>query len=192
MRDICYEMYCKYFGKMNLNIGSANNHEKEKNGQCWINLDMNPEVKPDVVHSLYDLPLPFEDNTFDSVLGSHIFEHVHKEKFLPLVADIHRILKPGGYLLAFTPYGTSFDSWENPHHVQNFTESTWVYVMDDIYCRDDAGNGANQMQPTNKWQIANITLVPMPEFKDDPEIEWKRRHLNNVISEVHCIMRTVK
>lgn len=193
MRDTCYEHYRKYLGPLNLNVGSANNHEPSRNGCKFINLDMNPDVKPDVTHDMNKLPWPFPDNTFDSVIGSHIFEHIRKEDFLPIMAEIHRILKPEGCLLGFTPYGTSFDAWENPHHVQCFTEVTWFYATTDLYTKaGTAGYGADQGQPTRKWTVCEIALVPWPEFEKDPEIEWKRKHYANVIRELQVVMRAIK
>ncbi len=185
MRDACYEVYGKYLGPLNLNVGSASNHEPNRNGNRFVNLDMNPEVRPDVVHDMMKIPWPFPDSTFDSVVGSHIFEHIPKDRFLPVVAEVHRILKPGGCLLAFTPYGTSFDAWENPHHVPCFTEATWFYCTSDLYKNDGAGFGADQGQPTRKWSLCEISLIPWEEFKNDPEIDWKRKHLANVIRELH-------
>ena len=193
MREAAYEIYKKYFGPLILNVGSTKNQEPPRNGSRFVNLDMNPAVGADVTHDLRNLPLPFPDNTFDTIIGSHVFEHIEKVHFLPLAAELHRILKPGGFLLSFTPYGSSFDAWENPHHVQCFTEATWFYVMDELYQDPStAGFGADQGQPTRKWSLCEITMVPWPEFKDDPEIEWKRKHYANVIRELQVVIRAVK
>jgi SAM-dependent methyltransferase len=191
MRDACYEIYKDYLGALNLNVGSAMNHEPDRGEIKFINLDMNPDVKPDVVQNMTEFPWPFEDNTFDSVVGSHIFEHFRKEDFLPIVAEIHRILKPNGHLLAFTPYGTSFDSWENPHHLQNFTETTWYYCTPIVY-KTGAGLGADQGSPIRDWDMERLNLVPYEEFINDPELEWKQKHLNNIIRELHVVMRAIK
>lgn len=46
--------------------------------------------------------LPFQSNSFDSIIASEIIEHViSPERF---VAELLRILKPGGYLIITTPY----------------------------------------------------------------------------------------
>lgn len=50
--------------------------------------------------------MPFDDNSFDSALCTKVIEHV--ENPFSVVAEIARILKPGGYLILssdwFTPY----------------------------------------------------------------------------------------
>jgi ubiquinone/menaquinone biosynthesis C-methylase UbiE len=45
--------------------------------------------------------IPFEDNTFDFVFSSHVFEHVHN--FSEAISEIQRVLKPGGCSLHFFP-----------------------------------------------------------------------------------------
>lgn len=188
MREVFREVYGKYMnGGAKLNLGCARNRL-----EGWTNLDFNPLVEPDVVHDLEDLPLPFPDDSFDCVFGSHVFEHVSKTAFLDLVADLHRILKPGGYLIGVTPYGTSSIAWEVPQHRMMFSEATWCYCIPEMYEGDHAGNGAGENNRFGRWEMMEQTLVPFPEFANDPEIDFKRRHWANVIQEIHCVLRAVK
>lgn len=176
-------MYAPYFQGEMLNLGCANNHEPG-----FVNLDANPDIHPDVLHDMESTPLPFESNRFDCVLGSHIFEHVHR--FVPLMEDLHRIIKPGGFLVAVTPYGSSDNAWDNPHHVRCFTESTWCYFDQELYKTDGAGNGATQGYKGD-FKVEQLILIPSPEFHDDPELEFKKRHWRNVIQEIHAVLRKV-
>jgi SAM-dependent methyltransferase len=45
-------------------------------------------------------PLPFEDGEFDVILSDYVFEHVADP--LPVVMELGRVLRPGGWLLART------------------------------------------------------------------------------------------
>ena len=180
------QAYGRYIskGESRLNIGCALNHEPG-----WVNLDMDSRVHPDVLFDVENVPLPFEDNTFDCILGSHVFEHV--VNLVPLMHDLYRILKPGGFLLAITPYGSSDDAWDCPHHVRSFTENTWAYFSKRLYAyaAPNAGHGAWQGGDYQDWTIAERWLVPYPEFANDPEIEFKKRHWRNVISELHVVLQ---
>jgi len=178
---------------LRLNLGCARNPL-----DGFLNLDMEPRVTPQVLHDLETLPLPFPDATFDCILGSHVFEHIRQ--FLPLVADLHRILKPGGYLIAVTPYISSDDAWDSPHHVRAFSENTWHYVCDALYERTSlphAGFGAYQGFDYKPWTIARITLVPEPDLQlgadgivgQQAELQVKKRFMRNVIREIHAVLQ---
>jgi len=51
-------------------------------------------------------PLPFSDKSFDLILCDYVFEHIVDPKFIS--AELDRVLKPGGYLCARTPYKHTF------------------------------------------------------------------------------------
>lgn len=95
------------FKKLNLGCG-----EDKKEG--YINLDRQGMVRPDVMHDLNVLPYPFPDNTFDLVEASHILEHLDKP--LSVMAEINRLLKPGGELIVKVPhFSRGFTHAEHTH-----------------------------------------------------------------------------
>jgi len=53
------------------------------------------------VRLIVDGRIPFEDNWFDIVVSNQVFEHVANPK--PVLEEIHRVLKPGGALIALFP-----------------------------------------------------------------------------------------
>lgn len=77
---------------------------------------------------LVSLGLPFEDNSIESIISSHCFEHVG-EGFLPLVDELYRVLKPGAPLRAITPLFPSISAVEDPDHRRYFLEGTF-----DVFC----------------------------------------------------------
>jgi len=63
----------------------------------WVNLDINPDFKVDVLHDLRR-PLPFKKGEFSLILAADILEHFTKEEGAALLKECWRILKPGGIL----------------------------------------------------------------------------------------------
>ncbi len=171
-------------GPMRLNLGTARNHEPG-----FMSLDVSPAVGADIVWNLEHTPLPFEANTFDVVMGTHVFEHIHN--FVDLARDLHRIVRPGGYLISVTPYISSTDALDNPFHLRAFSEFTWGYFEEALY-RSDGHAGFGDFGIDFTWHIVQTMLVPYPEFVHDPDIEHKRKHWRNVIREIHVVMRKGK
>lgn len=69
----------------------------------WQVLNVQPGEQVDFVCDLRDLSR-FADNSFDLVYGSHVLEHFGYIEELPgVIADLHRIIRPGGRLLASVP-----------------------------------------------------------------------------------------
>jgi SAM-dependent methyltransferase len=46
--------------------------------------------------------IPFEKDTFDSVLCNHVLEHVSDD--IKAMSEIHRVLKPGGFAIMQVPF----------------------------------------------------------------------------------------
>ena len=52
-------------------------------------------------------PLPFEDNFFDALLARSVFTHLSAAMHEAWIAELHRVLKPGG-ILVLTAHGDHF------------------------------------------------------------------------------------
>ncbi len=94
----------------------------------WINLDSVELPGVDICHDLEVLPLPFEDNTFDEVLCQSILEHIHD--YIPILKDIHRILKTGGKLSILVPHFTSKNAYTDPTHIRYFACRTFNFFTE--------------------------------------------------------------
>lgn len=59
------------------------------------------------------LDMPFDAGTFDVVIANHVLEHVDDDA--RGLAEVHRILKPGGIAILQTPYSSRLHcTWEDP------------------------------------------------------------------------------
>jgi len=73
--------------RLNLGCGSF-----KKPG--FLNVDMVPEVEPDLILDLDSLPYPFPDNHFELIEAFHVLEHLQDP--FQAIAEMYRIAKPGG------------------------------------------------------------------------------------------------
>ena len=85
-------------------------------------------------------PIPFEDDSFDSVSAYDFLEHVPRLlttfdgqatrfPFIELMNEIWRVLKPGGLLYAVTPVYPHVAAFQDPTHVNALTTGTHEYFV---------------------------------------------------------------
>lgn len=171
-------------GRLNLNIGCGGNLQ-----EGFANHDRKPAPHVDFASDLETEQLHgVASGAWDCVLASHVLEHI--ANLIPLMRDIHRVLKPGGHLIAVTPYASSNDAVEDPTHVRFFTEASWYYFDRRLYER--TGHAGNYDSPVDfSFDVLAVSLVPYQEFLGDPELDWKMKHWRNIIREVQAVLRKV-
>lgn len=69
----------------------------------FINIDIDPKVKPELCINLKELKDNFEGNSVDFIFAGHVFEHFKKEDSLKLMKDCYDILKPHRAMLVVVP-----------------------------------------------------------------------------------------
>jgi SAM-dependent methyltransferase len=67
-----------------------------------IRLDIDPEVKPDVVASITDMQV-ISDTTVDAVYSSHNVEHLYPHDVPLALREMHRVLRPNGFAFIKVP-----------------------------------------------------------------------------------------
>jgi SAM-dependent methyltransferase len=68
-------------------------------------------------------PLPFRDGSADQIFAVHVLEHLID--FLPLVAECHRVLRPGGVLHVLSPWWKHVNAVADPTHVRLLDTQTF-------------------------------------------------------------------
>lgn len=98
-------------------------------------IDMNPNCGADVVRSLEERPLPFDDEQFDELGAYDVLEHIGKQGdwrgFFDEFAEYHRILKPGGTFGIIVPIGNDYHA--DPGHTRFFSASWFLFLDQDKY-----------------------------------------------------------
>lgn len=108
---------------MKLNLGS---------GQCkldgYVNVDIDPNVKPDLVHNFAEKALPYADDSIEEVAMIHTIEHIARAAHQMIFGEINRVLQKGGLLyVAFPNPEVIFKFFlENKRGMRAYWEATIV------------------------------------------------------------------
>lgn len=133
-------------------------------------LDLSLAVRPDVVADL-NQPLPFRDASFDGVLAFSILEHVND--LFPVLLDIHRILRPGGVLVALVPHAASASAFTDPTHRQRLSALSFDYLVAGTALEAEWGFYAEQ-----RFRM-NLRLLELAKpWTYTPLQRWANRNLN--------------
>ncbi len=104
-----------------LHVGCGPNGREETHhrfkGPQWdhTRLDIDPEVKPDIVSDIRTL-LGVKDESYDGVYSSHNLEHLHFNDVFRAVSSFYRVLKDRGLLVVVVPdFGLACDYVSKGH-----------------------------------------------------------------------------
>ncbi len=103
---------------MKLNLGCGSNILED-----YINLDKFDYYNPNIVHDLEVTPYPFEDNSVDEILMSHVLEHVGQDPniFNNIIKELYRICKNKSIIDIIVPHARHDDFISDPTHVRPIT-----------------------------------------------------------------------
>lgn len=94
-----------------------------------VGLDVRPGPAVDIVADLM-AGVPFRDESVDQIFAVHVLEHL--ADYLPLLAECHRVLRPGGVLHVLAPWWRHVNAVADPTHVRLLDVQTFKYL-----CRPD-------------------------------------------------------
>lgn len=162
---------------MELLLGCGNSRERRVNfpdiPETWtelITLDWDDSCDPNVVHDLNMLPYPFEDDAFDEIHAYEVLEHCGRQGdyrfFFQQFEELHRILKPGGWMIGSCPSWDAEWAWADPGHTRILTPKTLMFLSQDTY--KDVGGKNNPMADYRFCYAADFDLFSM----DEKEGQW--------------------
>ena len=94
-----------------LDLGAGN----QRRAPNVINLEIETTPEVDVIADGHFLP--FKNEAFDAVISEAVLEHVRAPQ--DIVAEIHRVLKPGGYICIAVPFLQGYHA--SPNDYQRWT-----------------------------------------------------------------------
>lgn len=144
---------------MKLNIGCGTDIKKG-----WVNCDNGHDLPEGVMRVDASEPLPWPSNSFETILASHVIEHI--VNYGDTILECHRVLKPGGILIVKTPFGINSDAF----HVRYlWPESLKIFWQ--------SNEGAGNLIFTDKRQKFQLQkLIVKRSFW----LSWHLRHYLNI------------
>jgi SAM-dependent methyltransferase len=103
-----------------LNLGSG-----QKKNNSGIRLDINSDVKPDILHDLNKFPYPFKSDYFDIVTLDNVLGEL--DNLWKVMDEIYRISRIGGEVIISVPYFRSAYAFIHPNIKSFFTVNTFNY-----------------------------------------------------------------
>lgn len=145
-------------------------------------------------------PIPFDDNSFDSVSAFDFIEHVPRQAimgdrtilpFLNLMDEVWRVLKPNGLFYAVTPAFPSPEAFQDPTHVNIITEKTHEYFCGhDAYGRNYGFKGDFEAVRV-RWVTAKNAATADESFRKTLR-HWHRRITNGRLYHLMWELRALK
>ncbi len=109
---------------LRLNLGAG---QKPRTG--FYSVDQLPLPGVDIVADLNEPLDELPDDSVEEIYSRHTMEHV--TEFLPLLAEIHRIARPGAKIELVVPHFSNPHGYSDPTHVRFFGLYSLFYFCDE-------------------------------------------------------------
>jgi SAM-dependent methyltransferase len=127
---------------------------------------------------------PFKTASVDLIYTSHFVEHV--PDWDAFWTEAYRVMKPGGYFVAITPYYTSVGASQDPDHKQLISPERYSYLSREWREKNDMAHyGANV-----DFRKAALLFDFDEDFadKDYSVIAYAMRHYMNVVRNLGVVL----
>ncbi len=100
---------------MKLNLGCGQNHMPG-----YVNVDKEQAANPDRQVDLETFPWPFDDNSAEEIVMSHVLEHLGQDPqvFLGIIKELYRISTPNAQITIVVPHPRHDHYLSDPTHVR--------------------------------------------------------------------------
>ena len=185
---------------MKLNLGSGS-----KIIDGYTNVDKFDYYKPDIVHDLEITPYPFEENSIDEILLSHVLEHIGQDPnvFNNIIKEFYRICKNQSVIDIRVPHARHDDFIADPTHVRPITILGLQLYDKELNKKWEEGGCANTplaLIHNVNFKILNIHYIVDEKYEkllnekkiSKDEIKEDAKKYNNVIKEIKIKWSVIK
>ena len=146
--------------KLKLNLGCGS-----KKLEGYINIDKYDTYNPDIIHDLEKFPYPFEDNSINEILLSHVLEHIgqNPDIFNSIIKEFYRICVHGAKIDIRVPHPRHDDFIADPTHVRPITVLGLSLYNKDL---------------NKKWELSGAANTPLAIINN---VDFRIKHVVYVL-----------
>lgn len=166
---------------MKLHIGCGKTYMND-----WVNIDSSKDVQTDLLFDVDKVSprkkLPYDDNSVEAILASHVFEHLQNP--MKLLQELYRVATPDCILNIKVPHGASDGAWTDPTHVRPYYPTSFAYFGQPCY-EHYVSYGY-----TADWEATKLELTPQEHFLrlNDQEFLNAVQLSRNSVFEISCFL----
>lgn len=179
---------------MKLNLGCGH---KILDG--WVNVDKYDTFSPDVIWDLETFPWPFEDNSVEEILLSHVMEHLGSTSniFLKIMQELYRICKNKAEIDIIVPHPWHDIFMGDPTHIRPIMPYMFeLFDLDkNIEWKEKGWNNSTLALDLDvNFKLLGSVYIPDQLYKELPIDEFNilLRQRNNVCIEIKMGLGVIK
>ena len=184
--------------KLNLGCGS-------KIYEGYVNVDKFDLYNIDIQHDLEKFPYPFDDNSVDEIILSHVLEHIGQEPdtFIRILKEFYRICKNQALIKIAVPHPRHDDFVSDPTHVRPITIlglSLFDKAQNEKWEKSGVANTPLALIHKVNFKIESVNYSIEDEIMrkhnsgkiDKDELDYMIKHYNNVVKQIDINWRVIK
>lgn len=149
--------------QLRINLGCGTNKLPD-----FVNVDAEPSCKPDLLWDFVKKPLPYSAGIAEEITMFHTIEHIAKPLHRMILAEIWRLLQPGGQLFISYPEFTKvYENWKSNYRGnREFWENTifgrQLYSGDAHVCIMHTPHFIHTLRASGFTEIASCPEIKEP------------------------------
>lgn len=183
---------------MKLNIGSG-----LKRPPGFVNIDKEPRTNPDFVCDLTAERWPFDDNTMEEGICSHVMEHIPNlpEPFFHFLREMYRVSKPGAVIHIAVPHPRNDLFLRDPTHMRPILPDMMV-AFSRRQVAEEAARGNNltpyydligvNFDVGKAYYVLDERVKKLAPALTPDNFAHYEAHMNNIVFEIQFDLTAVK